>query len=140
MREPGPCSDCFTRATQVGMMNMATKTRNRASETGGSERKNDTSRSNWGRTGPLLAAGAAVLGAGAALFAWRRSRDDEPERAAPALQRKKAAPGPVGKSGAARSAGPEAMRDPPEQWDPEDQASDESFPASDPPPAQSKVD
>jgi hypothetical protein len=41
--------------------------------------------------------------------------------------------GAVGESGAARSAGPEAMRDPPKEWDEADQASDESFPASDPP-------
>lgn len=33
-----------------------------------------------------------------------------------------------------RSAGPEAMRDPPKDWDKVDQAADESFPASDPPP------
>ena len=32
-----------------------------------------------------------------------------------------------------RNAGPEAMRSNPPQWDKEDQASDESFPASDPP-------
>jgi hypothetical protein len=32
-----------------------------------------------------------------------------------------------------RSAGPEAMRDRPDGWSPVDQASDESFPASDPP-------
>jgi hypothetical protein len=32
-----------------------------------------------------------------------------------------------------RSAGPEAMRDPPRRWEGVDQASDESFPASDPP-------
>jgi hypothetical protein len=32
-----------------------------------------------------------------------------------------------------RPAGPEAMRDPPQDWEPSDQASDESFPASDPP-------
>lgn len=34
-----------------------------------------------------------------------------------------------------RSAGPKAMRDPPKEWTRADQASDESFPASDPPPA-----
>lgn len=117
---------------------MATKTRSRAS-TGANTQQNGAA-THWRRTGPFLAAGAAVLGAGAALFAWRRSREDEPEQPAPAHSRRKTAPGPVGKSGAARSAGPDAMRDPPEQWDAEDQASDESFPASDPPPAQSKID
>ena len=32
-----------------------------------------------------------------------------------------------------RPAGPESMRNPPQQWDNVDEASDESFPASDPP-------
>lgn len=32
-----------------------------------------------------------------------------------------------------RPAGPESMRNPPKKWDEVDQASDESFPASDPP-------
>ncbi|MFA7603143.1 MAG: hypothetical protein WCY29_09060 [Novosphingobium sp.] len=38
-------------------------------------------------------------------------------------------PGPV----EVRNAGPQAMRSTPPQWDPVDEASDESFPASDPP-------
>lgn len=35
--------------------------------------------------------------------------------------------------GTVRSAGPQGMRSDPPQWDKVDQASDESFPASDPP-------
>jgi hypothetical protein len=50
------------------------------------------------------------------------------------------APGPVGHSGGARSAGPEAMRDPPEEWTKVDEAADESFPASDPPAVNPHVD
>ena len=37
-----------------------------------------------------------------------------------------------------RDAGPEAMPDPPEDWDDVDEASDESFPASGPPPPPGK--
>ena len=48
--------------------------------------------------------------------------------------------GAVGHSGAARSAGPDAMRDPPKDWSEVDQASDESFPASDPPAINPHVD
>lgn len=122
---------------------MVTKTRSRpkAAAPQQPERRSEAAPMKWTRTHSILAAtGAAVAGVGAALFAWRRRNGEESERPAPAHSRGKAAPGPVGKSGASRSAGPEAMRDPPEQWDREDQASDESFPASDPPPAQSKVD
>jgi hypothetical protein len=87
----------------------------------------------------IIAAGAAVAGVGAALFA-RRKRAGAREPRAAALERGKTAPGPVGQSGAARSAGPEAMRDPPEEWEKTDQASDESFPASDPPGINPHVD
>lgn len=41
---------------------------------------------------------------------------------------------------ATRTAGPDAMRDPPKSWDRVDEAVDESFPASDPAPALSRVD
>lgn len=37
-----------------------------------------------------------------------------------------------------RDSGPEAMPDPPDEWDETDEASDESFPASDPPPPPGK--
>ncbi len=96
----------------------------------------------WTRTHTLLAGtGAAVAGFAAALFARRRwSGNDQEDVPAAALERGKAAPGPVGQSGAARSAGPEAMRDPPADWEKTDQASDESFPASDPPAVSPHVD
>lgn len=122
---------------------MPTKTRQRGkpATTDNAQAAREEPLMKWSRNHSILAAaGAAVAGVGAFLFSRRLLNRDQQERPAPALQRKKAAPGPVGKSGAARSAGPDAMRDPPEQWDREDQASDESFPASDPPPAQSKVD
>lgn len=119
---------------------MPSKTKNRSS-TAENETSGAAPSASWSRNRTILAAaGAAVVGAGAALFAWSRRNGEEKEQPAPAHSRKKTAPGPVGKSGAARSAGPEAMRDPPAEWDREDQAADESFPASDPPPAQSKID
>jgi hypothetical protein len=87
----------------------------------------------------LAAAGAAIAGLAAAVAGrlWWNRNDERP---APAHRRGKTAPGPVGQSGSARSAGPEAMRDPPKDWDVVDEAMDESFPASDPLPAQSKID
>jgi hypothetical protein len=95
----------------------------------------------WTRTHTLLAgAGATLAGFAAALFARRRWGGGEEDVPAAALERGKAAPGPVGQSGAARSAGPEAMRDPPADWEKTDQASDESFPASDPPAVSPHVD
>ncbi len=84
--------------------------------------------------------GAAILGAAAAALGglgylasrlWRR-RSEEELSGRPALAGT-GAHGAVGESGAARSAGPDAMRDPPEEWDKVDQAADDSFPASDPP-------
>jgi len=42
------------------------------------------------------------------------------------------AEGAVGNSGAARDAGASEMRDPPQRWTAQDEAIDETFPASDP--------
>lgn len=51
--------------------------------------------------------------------------------AAPAQKRKsEEKPGSTKK---VRDAGPDAMKTPPKKWDDVDEASDESFPASDPP-------
>lgn len=82
----------------------------------------------------LAAAGAAVGAAVAAALVGRRwFGRDEDEVYAPALSRGTRPQGPVGTTGAARQAGPEAMRDPPSTWSKVDEAADESFPASDPP-------
>ena len=95
----------------------------------------------WSRNRAIIAAsGAALAGFAAIVFGRRFRRGEGGERPAPALERGKTAPGPVGHSGAARSAGPDAMRDPPKEWEPTDQASDESFPASDPPAVSPHVD
>ena len=94
----------------------------------------------WNRKKGIIAAGAAaIVGLGAALFVrrWRRGEGEVP---ANATARGKTAPGPGGQSGAARSAGPDAMRDPPKDWEKTDQASDESVPASDPPAVSPHVD
>ena len=90
-----------------------------------------------GRTA-IAAGGAAAVGLAAALFSRRWWRRGDPE--APAHSDRPTTPGPAGQSGAARPAGPEAMRDPPEQWEKVDEASDESFPASDPPAVSPHVD
>ncbi len=93
----------------------------------------------WNRNRTILAALVATVGGFAAAVVSRRGRrDTDPDAAA--LGRGKTAPGPVGQSGAARSAGPDAMRDPPSEWGKVDQASDESFPASDPPAVNPHVD
>lgn len=77
--------------------------------------------SNFRRLAPM--AGLAVLGAALTrFFVARRDR----HRAAFSHEAER----DVG-DGTVRPAGPEAMRDPPRRWSPEDEASDESFPASD---------
>lgn len=82
----------------------------------------------WNRNHTIVAAaGAAVAAAGAAFYAFGRR-----VRGAPAHE--------AAETGGARSAGPDAMRDPPEDWEKVDQASDESFPASDPPAVSPHVD
>jgi hypothetical protein len=120
---------------------MPTKDETRSGEAGDSK-TSETGLMKWNRTTSIFAAaGAAVVGLGAALAARRYwFAGEEQDRPAPALERGKTAPGPVGQSGAARSAGPEAMRDPPEEWEKVDQAADESFPASDPPGINPHVD
>ena len=93
----------------------------------------------WNRNRTFLAAGgAAIAGLAAAVLGrlWWKRESDHPA----AALRGDAPPGPVGHSGSARTAGTGEMRDPPKEWDEVDEAADESFPASDPPPVQSKID
>jgi hypothetical protein len=61
-----------------------------------------------------------------------RGGDDHDDLPAPALSGG-GAHGAVGNSGNVRPAGPSAMRDPPKSWSKVDEASDQSYPASDPP-------
>jgi len=120
---------------------MPTKTRKKPAAAQENSQESEAGAMKWSRNHSIIAGvGAAVAGVGAALFARRRRGGNGDEVEAPATRRGRTAPGPVGQSGAARSAGPEAMRDPPEQWDKADQASDESFPASDPPAINPHVD
>ena len=94
-----------------------------------------------GRKGAILTGVAAAAAAGLGYVAtalWRRRAAGE-LKGRPAISGT-GAHGAVGHSGAARSAGPEAMRDPPEHWSKVDEASDESFPASDPPALNPHVD
>jgi hypothetical protein len=92
------------------------------------------------KTAIVTAIGAACAAAAGFVFGRRlidsRSHG-EGEAAALTLDRP---PGPVGNSGNVRPAGPESMRDPPSKWTGVDEASDESFPASDPPAANPHID
>jgi hypothetical protein len=94
----------------------------------------------WDKKTALVTGLGAAVAAGAGYFATRLFRHRERgDRFAPALK-DGAPPGPVGDSGNIRSAGAESMRDPPRHWDKVDEASDESFPASDPSNLRSHVD
>lgn len=86
------------------------------------------------KAGLIAGALAAAGGLAGGLFLWRRRKDE-----AAALSHDKPE-GFVGETGSARQAGTQEMRDPPKEWDPVDESSDESFPASDPPNFSPKVD
>ncbi len=92
------------------------------------------------RTTAILATLSAVASAGFVYVVTHRlaqvSSDQRRARPSPGpktLARALAEPGASGKTDGIRPAGPEAMRDPPPDWDAVDEADDESFPASDPP-------
>ncbi|HYE26681.1 MAG TPA: hypothetical protein VEA61_00375 [Allosphingosinicella sp.] len=92
--------------------------------------------------GAILTGIAAAATAGLGYLAtalWRRRGAGGGPGARPAISGT-GGHGAVGESGAARSAGPDAMRDPPSEWEKVDEASDESFPASDPPAVSPHVD
>ena len=87
----------------------------------------------WNRKTALITGIGAACAAGIGYLVSRRlARGDDDDPYAPALSRG-GAQGPVGSSGNVRPAGPSSMRDPPKNWSEVDEASDESFPASDPP-------
>jgi hypothetical protein len=66
--------------------------------------------------------------------ARKQEKPDKPEKASAFKDMEK--PGPEEADVQVRPAGPDGMRDKPKkEWKPEDEASDESFPASDPPTA-----
>jgi hypothetical protein len=79
--------------------------------------------------------GARLLGTASALFlgyvAVNRLLETRPAPAA--IDPQDDAAEAAGHYGAARAAGPQSMRDDGGNWDEVDEASDESFPASDPP-------
>jgi len=82
-------------------------------------------------TGALLALGAYILGGERDVRRQGRHRGERGDRSAAQGRRTRRSTG--GGATAHRTAGPESMRDPPRDWDKVDEASDESFPASDPP-------
>jgi hypothetical protein len=95
------------------------------------------------RKGAILTGVAAALAGGIGYVAtslWRRRGEGGGGPGARAAISGTGGHGAVGESGAARSAGPAAMRDPPADWSKVDEASDESFPASDPPSINPHVD
>ena len=94
---------------------------------------------DWNRKTALITGIGAACAAGLGFYAARRLADRYNEEPAPALAGN-GVPGPVGDSGNIRTAGPEGMRDPPKEWTEVDEASDESFPASDPPNLSPHVD
>jgi hypothetical protein len=96
----------------------------------------------WNRNRTIVGVAAAAA-AGLGYYAvqllrrrggWRWRGSDVP-RAGSAALAGEGAEGAVGHTGAARDAGANQMRDPPERWSATDEAVDESFPASDPPAA-----
>jgi hypothetical protein len=96
----------------------------------------DRNKAIWTGIGAACAAGLGYL---ATKLLWRREETSS-ERPGQAALADNLGHGAVSHSGAARGAGPEAMRDPPEEWGKVDQAVDESFPASDPAPVNPQVD
>lgn len=77
------------------------------------------------RSKPLLALAGYAL--------WRRYQNRQESRRTRAAYANPEEAGPEGNFSTVRNAGPEAMRDRPDEWDRVDEQSDESFPASDPP-------
>ena len=83
------------------------------------------------KSGPYL---AVAVGAGTLLWLWRRRWSHPPHRASATAAAFIAPCAPAGGFSQVRDAGPQFIRDEDgEDWDAVDQASDESFPASDPP-------
>jgi hypothetical protein len=100
-------------------------------------RRTDSDEGGMSRTTTILAVIGAAAAGYLAVTAYRRMSDRGP-RGAPAMSEHEQHT--AKDFSATRSAGPQAMRDPPREWTAADEASDESFPASDPPAVGSRVD